>query len=65
MDPISLMQVHKNTLWSLVEHLLLPSYLPVLCDGIPHPHLPCVARSNQLAPNEEEIINRYAEAEHT
>lgn len=44
---------------------LLPSYLPVLCDGIPHPHLPCVARSHQLVPNEEEIINRYTKAEYT
>lgn len=37
----------------------------MLCDGIPHPHLPCVARSHQLVPDEEKVIDRYAEAEHT
>lgn len=53
---------HPNTLAHIYAHML--SYLPVLCDSIPHPNLPCVARSHQLVANEEEIINRYAEAEY-
>lgn len=40
-------------------------YLPVLCDSIPHPDLPCVAGGHQLVPDEEEIVHRDPETEDT
>lgn len=40
------------------------AHLPVLSDGVPHAHLPRVARGHQLVPDEEERIHGHAEAEH-
>lgn len=51
--------------FSLVEGALTETNLPVLCDGIPHTHFPCVTCGHQLVPNEEESVYRNTEAEHT
>lgn len=40
------------------------SYLPVLCNCIPHANLSCVARSHKLVTDEEEIIHRYTQTEY-
>lgn len=47
------------------RHAQMPSYLPVLCDSIPHPNLPRMACSYQLVSDEEEIIHWYTKTEHT
>lgn len=51
--------------FSLVEGAWTETNLPVLRDGIPHAHFPCVTRGHQLVPNEEERVYRNTEAEHT
>lgn len=41
------------------------AHLPVLSDGVPHAHLPRVARGHQLVTDEEESIHGDAKAEHS
>lgn len=50
---------------SIQQTLTDDAHLPVLSDGIPHSNLSCVACRHQLVANEEEVINRNAEAEYT
>lgn len=68
MDSTTSKQMHSQQAFQTLS--CLPpapgrTHLPVLSDGVPHAHLPGVARGHQLVTDEEESIYGDAEAEHS
>lgn len=64
MNSTRIKQTHNQHIFISV-YALVKTNLPVLSDGIPHSHFPCVTRGHQLVTNKEESIYRNAKAEHS